>query len=161
MGLKLNVKKCEYGKKEIKILRHIITDGCVKVDPEKVRAVKELPIPGSIKKLQSFLGLFNYSSKHIRDSYKFTKGLYAILELKENQEEKVWNNYMNEVEYVEGIVKCKEIMENAATLYIPDLNKKFILITGCVHRWNRGYIITASRRPGENSVFLQRNKQFG
>ncbi|KAF9756181.1 Retrovirus-related Pol polyprotein from transposon opus [Nosema granulosis] len=85
-----------------------------------------MPILGSRKKLQSFLGLVNYSSKHISHRYKFTKGLYDILKLKGNQEEKFWNNYMNEVE---GIVKCKEIMESAATLYIPDLNKKIILTT--------------------------------
>ncbi|KAF9763392.1 Retrovirus-related Pol polyprotein from transposon opus [Nosema granulosis] len=122
--LQLNLKKCEYGKTEIKILGHVIADGCVKVDPEKVRDIKELPLPGSIKKLQSFIGLFNYCSKHIKDSYKLLKDLYAILGLKGKEEEEFWKGHKENKEYKKMIDESKESMKRAASLKIPDLNKK-------------------------------------
>ncbi|KAF9762010.1 Retrovirus-related Pol polyprotein from transposon 17.6 [Nosema granulosis] len=130
VGLKLNMKKCEYGKTEIKIFGHVIVDGCVKVDPEKVRAIEDLPLPSSRKKLQSFLGLFNYSSKHIRNSYKYVKRLYDILRLKGKEEEIFWKTYKTEAEYIKTIEECKLAIEKTAILMIPDLNKKFILTTG-------------------------------
>lgn len=53
------------------------------MDRNKVKAIKELPLKSSKKKLQSFLGPFNYCSKHIKDSYK----LYEILKLKDKDED--------------------------------------------------------------------------
>ncbi|MGL4850115.1 MAG: reverse transcriptase domain-containing protein, partial [Clostridium sp.] len=129
VGLRLNVKKCEYGKREIKILGHTISGGCVKVDEEKVKTIRSLPVPDTRKKLQSFLGLFNYCTKHIKDSYKLTAELYAVLKLKDKAEVAFWACSEKETEYVKSIEKCKKALEEAAILTIPDLNEKFTLTT--------------------------------
>lgn len=129
VGLKLNLEKCEYGKKEIKILGHTISEGCVKIDQDKVKAIKELPLPCNKRKLQSFLGLFNYCSKHVKQSYMLLKGLYDILKLKDKDEDMFWKTYSSNHKYVKMIEACKDALEKAAILTIPDLNKQFILTT--------------------------------
>ena len=60
------MKKYEFGKFEVKHLRHIV--GLVKfhVDKEKVQSVKYWPRSTSKKKLQKFLGFANYFDKFIR-----------------------------------------------------------------------------------------------
>ena len=39
---------------------HIVSHEGVKVDPNKIKAIKEWPIPKTIKKLRGFLGLTRY-----------------------------------------------------------------------------------------------------
>ena len=49
-NFKLEVDKCEFLKKEITYLGHVLGPSGVKVDPEKIRAVKEFPTPKNQKK---------------------------------------------------------------------------------------------------------------
>ena len=50
-------------KSEIRFMRHLITKNGLKPDPDKVKAVEEMPKPQSKKELLSLLGFVNYSSK--------------------------------------------------------------------------------------------------
>ena len=49
--------KCFFGVQEVEYLGHIVSHEGVKVDPSKVKAIKEWRIPTSIKHLRGFLGL--------------------------------------------------------------------------------------------------------
>lgn len=44
-GLKIQPGKCEFLRKEVAYLGHIISNEGVKPNPEKVKAVREFPIP--------------------------------------------------------------------------------------------------------------------
>ena len=44
-GMTLNKSKCEFGVKEVKFLGHILSTKGISVDPEKERAIREMP-PG-------------------------------------------------------------------------------------------------------------------
>ncbi|MGL5708711.1 MAG: reverse transcriptase family protein, partial [Aeromonas sp.] len=64
-GLKLNKKKCEFFKTELKILGHVVNEGGVKMDPERIKAIQNCELPKTIKQMQSFLGLVSYCRKFI------------------------------------------------------------------------------------------------
>eukprot|EP00253_Pinus_taeda_P016234 PITA_16234 len=49
--------KCFFGVQEVEYLGHIVSHEGVKVDPSKIKAIKEWKIPTSIKHLCGFLGL--------------------------------------------------------------------------------------------------------
>ena len=53
-------QKCELGKTCIKYLGHVIENGTVYADPNKVNAVRTWPKPENIKEVQQFMGLANY-----------------------------------------------------------------------------------------------------
>ena len=63
--LKLKPEKCQFLKKEVKFLGHVVSSQGIKTDPEKVATVGCWPIPTDVKELQSFLGLASYYRRFI------------------------------------------------------------------------------------------------
>ena len=69
-GLKLKPKKCFFGKRNVKFLGHVISKEGVQPDPEKIKAIKEYPVPRKVKDVRAFLGLANYYRKFVKDFAK-------------------------------------------------------------------------------------------
>ena len=53
-------QKCEFGKTCVKYLGHVVENGTVYTDPDKVSAVRTWPKPQNVKEVQQFMGLANY-----------------------------------------------------------------------------------------------------
>ena len=47
--------KCDFYQKKIQYLGHVISPEGIAVDPEKVRAITECPVPKDIADIQSFM----------------------------------------------------------------------------------------------------------
>ena len=58
--LYVNLKKCVIGVPEIPVLGCFVGKHGVRADSEKVKAIKEWPVPRHVKGLRQFLGLSNY-----------------------------------------------------------------------------------------------------
>ncbi|GFS47833.1 retrovirus-related Pol polyprotein from transposon 17.6 [Trichonephila clavipes] len=80
-GLEIKFKKCQFLKKKIEFLGHIVESGTIKPSPTKTQAVRKFPEPTTIKQVQSFLGLTGYFRKYI--NLKIAKPL-SDLTRKEN-----------------------------------------------------------------------------
>ena len=61
-GLTLN-EKCEYSKKSMKFLGHIIDATGIHANPEKIKAIKNCPAPTTITEVQRFMGMVNQLAK--------------------------------------------------------------------------------------------------
>lgn len=66
-GWKLKLSKCEFTKRSISYLGHVISGTGVATDPEKITAVSSWPTPNSAREVCSFLGLAGYYRKFIRN----------------------------------------------------------------------------------------------
>lgn len=64
-GIKLNASKCHYRKTSVKFFGHVINSQGVQPDPEKIKAITELPAPTNITELRSLMGMLNYFSKFV------------------------------------------------------------------------------------------------
>ena len=64
-NITLNIKKCSFGVPEVKYLGHKLNKNGVFPDVEKVKAIKEMPIPACKKDIQRFLGLVNYVGRFL------------------------------------------------------------------------------------------------
>ncbi len=66
-NLKLNTKKCVWGKKEIEFSGLVISHKKIMMDPKKIKAIQERLAPKNVKQLQQFLGLTNYYRRFIKE----------------------------------------------------------------------------------------------
>ena len=62
-NLKLNFERCQIKQSQVKYVGHLVTKQGLKPDPDKVRAVLEMPTPESKEDTRRFLGLVQYLSK--------------------------------------------------------------------------------------------------
>ena len=53
-------RKCEFGKCSVEYLGHIVENGTIRVDLDKVSVVQTWPVSTCMKEVQQFLGLANY-----------------------------------------------------------------------------------------------------
>ena len=73
------MSKCEFGKKSIEFLGHVVSDKGVSVDAKKVEAVRMWPPPTNIHDLRAFLGLANYYRRFVHNYSKLTLPLTRML----------------------------------------------------------------------------------
>lgn len=120
-NLKMQPEKCEFLRKEVNYLGHVITNEGIKPDPAKITAVKEFPTPKCEKDIQSFLGLAGYYRRFIKDFSKIARPLSQLLR-KDNLFEwtQTQNNAFNEL---------KESLTTPPVLIYPDFTKSFLLTT--------------------------------
>ncbi|XP_026164228.1 uncharacterized protein LOC113131342 [Mastacembelus armatus] len=78
----VKVEKCEFHSKKTSFLGFVIEPGSIAMDPEKVRAVREWPVPQSRKQLQGFLGFANFYRKFIRNYSSVAHSLHQLTSVK-------------------------------------------------------------------------------
>ena len=60
-----NESKCEFGTAKLKILGSVIENGQIFPDPDRLKPLRELPLPVDAKAMKRTVGLFSYYSKWI------------------------------------------------------------------------------------------------
>ena len=78
-GLKLNREKCQIRKPELTYFGHTVGSSGIKPQPDKIRAIEELPTPKCVTELRSALGMINYLAKFTPSLSSMTKPLTELL----------------------------------------------------------------------------------
>ncbi|KAL0188675.1 hypothetical protein M9458_015774, partial [Cirrhinus mrigala] len=78
-GLKLHPNKCSLLSREVTFLGHRIGSEGIGTAEDKVRAVREWPVPANQRELKSFLGLASYYRKFVRGFSCIAAPLYKLL----------------------------------------------------------------------------------
>ncbi|GFV10124.1 retrovirus-related Pol polyprotein from transposon 17.6 [Trichonephila clavipes] len=125
-GLEIKFKKCQFLKKKIEFLGHIVESGTIKPSPTKTLAVRNFPEPTTIKQVQSFLGLTGYFHKYIKDYSKIAKPL-SDLTRKENLF--VFFVFFFGIQQKEAFEKLKKIMSEGPILHLYKYERKTELHT--------------------------------
>ncbi|GFW24749.1 retrovirus-related Pol polyprotein from transposon 297 [Trichonephila clavipes] len=120
-GLEIKFKKCQFLKKKIEFLGHIVESGTIKPSPTNTLAVRKFPEPTTIKQVQSFLGLTGYFRKYIKDYSKIAKPL-SDLTRKENL-------FVLRAQQKEAFEKLKKIISEDPILHIYKYGRKTELHT--------------------------------
>ncbi|XP_073792914.1 retrovirus-related Pol polyprotein from transposon opus [Danio rerio] len=79
-GLKLAPSKCKIFQTSVKYLGHVISAQGIHPDPDKISAVKEWPIPKTVRDLRSFLGFAGYYRRFVEGYSKIVKPLNVLLQ---------------------------------------------------------------------------------
>lgn len=120
-NLKLQPEKCEFLRREVAYLGHIISEDGVKPNPDKIKAVTMFPIPQTPKDVKSFLGLVSYYRRFISDFSKTAKPLTSLLK---KDQPFLWENQQQL-----AFEELKSKLTSAPVLCYPDFTKPFLLTT--------------------------------
>ena len=119
-NLKLKMKKCAFARQQVEFLGHIVSPDGLAVDPSKVSAVKNWPIPKTLKDVQSFLGFCNYYRRFIKDFAKIAKDLYSVKDEKPLQ----WTFACQS-----AFDTLKDKLCSTEVLAFPNFKQEFLLYT--------------------------------
>jgi len=118
-NLKLQPDKCEFLRKQVTYLGHrLITEGLLP-DYDKLKAVREFPVPTNTRQLKGFLGLAGYYRKFISNFSRITKPMTELLKTNTSF---VWNQKTDE-----AYITLKDILTSEPLLQYPDFTKPFVL----------------------------------
>lgn len=120
-NLKLQPDKCEFLRKEVSYLGHVIGSTGVRPDEKRVEAVKSYPVPKTTRELKGFLGLAGYYRRFIPNFSKIAKPLTELL--KKNTPY-VWDDRTEK-----AFNTLKELLTTQPLLQYPNFTKPFVLTT--------------------------------
>ncbi|MBW0590811.1 hypothetical protein O181_130526 [Austropuccinia psidii MF-1] len=110
--MKISLKKCHFGFKELKELGHFLSGLSLGIDKNKVAAVLLKPMPQKKKEIQSFLVYAGYYRQHIKDFASIARPLYKLCD-----KDTVFE--MN-VDRVKAFESLREALTTAPLLLMPD-----------------------------------------
>ena len=114
-GLKLNVDKCEFFRKELSYLGHVVSRSGIKTMPSKVQAICDAPIPQNVSELRSFLGLVIYYQRFVPNMSSL---VYPLNQLLGKGVPFQWSSAQDDAF---RIVKTKIASADVLTHFHPDL----------------------------------------
>jgi len=120
-NLKLQPDKCEFLRREISYLGHVIGQAGVKPDEKRVKAVRDYPEPRTTRELKGFLGLAGYYRKFIPNFSKIAKPLTELLK---KDVPYTWNEKIET-----AFVTLKSLLTTEPLLQYPDFTRLFVLTT--------------------------------
>ena len=119
--LKLTERKCNFLKRHVQYLGHLISGKGIEPVPEKLSALKDMPIPRDVKAVRTFLGFTGYYRKFIP---RYSDIARPLTELTKKDNEFVWTQ---ECQHTFELMKEKLLEE--PILKYPDPEKGYILYT--------------------------------
>ncbi|XP_036346242.1 uncharacterized protein LOC118755515 [Rhagoletis pomonella] len=118
-NLRINSEKCEFFKKQLKYLGHVVIEKGIHTDPENVAAIKELTPPTNIRELRRFLRINSWYRRFVPD---FSKVAHALTSMLKTGHKWKWND-----EQQTAFEALKNALTEAPVLAFPDFTQKFTL----------------------------------
>ncbi|GBN84195.1 Transposon Tf2-8 polyprotein [Araneus ventricosus] len=118
---KIKFKKCQFLRRKVGFLGHVVENGTVRPSVAKTIAVKKFPVPTTVKQVQSFLELTGYFRKFIPEYSKIAKPLSDLIRSD--------NPFVFEQPQIEAFEKFKKLLTESPVLSIFQQGKTIELHT--------------------------------
>jgi hypothetical protein len=109
--------KCSFFQKEIHLLGHIISGEGISIDPEKVKAIMEWPVPKNSHEVRIFMALAGYYRRFVEG---FSKKVKPIITFQRKGVRHEWKE-----ECDSAFNKLMRLLTSAPILRVPDMEKNF------------------------------------
>ena len=119
--LKLKASKCNFFKKHIQYLGHLVSGEGIEPLPEKLEAVRKMPPPTTPKEIRQFLGLVGYYRKFVPKFADIARPLTNLTKLDVPYD---WTNRCQE-----AFEFLKQMLLKEPILKYPDPGKPYTLFT--------------------------------
>ena len=108
-GIKLNSGKLQLRRKEVSYMGHMLSADGLKPDSEKVKAIREMPVPSDKQGVQRFLGMTNYLQKFAPKLSEITTPLRNLIK---SDTEFLWDEQVHGV----ALNEAKRIISSTPVL---------------------------------------------
>lgn len=143
-NLKLQPQKCNFLRKEVVYLGHVINETGVSPDPRKIQCIKDYPRPKNAKDIKSFLGLLNYYRRFVVNFAKIAKPLTSLL--KKN----IIFNWTDKCE--NAFCELKNILMSPPLLIYPDWEKGNFNLTTDASQFAIGAVLSQGTIPTDQPI---------
>ena len=120
-NLKLKPSKCEFFNEETQYLGFRISNNGVQPDPEKIRAIKAVEPPKTVREVRGFLGMCSYYRRFIPD---FSGIAEPLTDLTKDRVKFIWDDRCQN-----AFDKLKRELAKEVILAYPDPSKPYKLYT--------------------------------
>lgn len=142
-GLKLKPSKCTFGQQQVRYLGHIVNEDGIETDPDKIKVVRDYPVPTNVKEVRRYLGFIGYYRKYVKDYCKIAE---PLTKLTRKDVSFIWSQ-----ECSEAFEILKQKLLQPPILAYPRFDgTKFILQTDASTK-GLGFIL-AQKQDGEEKV---------
>jgi transposase InsO family protein len=148
-NFRLNATKCEFARKKIKFLGHMISENGIEPCPDKVRAINDIPVPNSIKAATSFVKMAEYYRNHILN---FSTLAQPLFDLTKKNAKFVWGN-----EEQNSFTKIKQLLASSPLLKFPESELTFIIQVDASN-YGIGAVLMQDSGQGEQPVAFMSQK---
>lgn len=131
------MSKCDFCKREVKFLGHIVSEEGLRVDPAKVEVVQKWPTPNGVTQLRSFLGMANYFRKFIQGYSSIVAPLTALTASKVIWE---WSDICKK-----AFEEVKKALTQAPVLALPDPTKPYVVLADASIHGTGGILMQEDR----------------
>ncbi|XP_045822052.1 uncharacterized protein LOC123914933 [Trifolium pratense] len=149
--LRLNPNKCTFGVRSGKLLGFIVSQRGIEVDPDKVKAIQEMPAPKSEKEVRGFLGRLNYIARFISHLTSTCEPIFKLLRKDQAVE---WND-----DCQKAFDKIKEYLQEPPVL-IPPVPGRPLLMYMTVLEDSMGCVLGQQDETGkkEHAIYFLSKK---
>ena len=120
-GLKMKKEKCDFFKKHIQYLGHLIAEEGFTPLPEKLESIRNMPRPKTPKEVKQFLGLIAYYRKFMP---RFWDLVRSLTNLKRHDAEFIWMEKCDK-----AFKHLKELLMEHPILRYNDPNRSYTVFT--------------------------------
>eukprot|EP00253_Pinus_taeda_P019771 PITA_19771 len=143
--------KCDFFREEIQYLGHVITKDGIAVDPEKIKAIMEWPVPKDVADVRSFMGLAGYYRRFVEG---FSKVAFPITSLQKKGKAFHWTP-----SYQKSFKQLKHLLTTTPILSIADPNKDYVVCTDASKEGLGGVLMQEGKVIAYESRKLKEHEQ--
>ena len=111
-----NLEKCQFFTSQVMFLGYVVSAQGIHVDEEKIRAIREWPVPTSIQQVRSFHGLASFYRRFVRNFSTIITPMIEVIKGRTFE----WNGAAQA-----AFEEIKERLTSAPVLALPSFSKTF------------------------------------
>ena len=159
-NLKVNLKKCVFGSKDVMYLGFHLTESGIKPGTDKLKAVALTDPPKNVHEIRQFLGLCNFFRTHVRNFAQISSPLTAL-----TRKDSPWKTGPLPEDALKAFRELQSILCSEPVVDYPRRDRPYALITDAAlgddkKEGGLGAILTQVNEKGEFCVIAYASRKL-